>query len=71
MAENNYHLQYHIYTVAVCKYLALRIPNFDYSTNFGGVIYLFVRGVRINSNSGVFYYKPEKNTIYKLIDLFK
>ena len=66
MYENNYHLQYLIYTVALTKYLALRIPGFDYDTNFGGVIYLFLRGVRTGAQSGVFYSKPDKALIEKM-----
>ena len=66
MADNNYHLQYHIYTVAICKYLALRIPDFDYATHFGGVIYLFVRGVRQDATTGIFFNKPEWATIEAL-----
>ena len=66
MAENNYHLQYHIYTVAVCKYLSLHVPGFSYETHFGGVIYLFVRGVRKGETTGIFFHQPEKNTIDQL-----
>lgn len=58
MNEHNYHLQYLIYTVAVKKYLESRLPHFDYHTQFGGVIYLFVRGVRAGSNTGVFTHTP-------------
>jgi exodeoxyribonuclease V beta subunit len=58
MNENNYHLQYYIYTVAIKKYLESRIPGFDYETQFGGVIYCFVRGVRNNSSQGFFTTKP-------------
>ena len=66
MAENNYHLQYHIYTVAVCKYLSLHVPDFCYETHFGGVIYLFVRGIRKGETTGIFFHQPEKNTIDQL-----
>ena len=69
MAANNYNLQYHIYTVAVCKYLQTRIPDFNYERDFGGVIYLFLRGVRANSNNGVFFHKPEWSNIQKLNDV--
>ncbi len=58
MNDNNYHLQYLIYTVATVKYLQSRIPNFDYDQHFGGVIYLFVRGMRAHTNKGVFTCKP-------------
>src|SRR5690606_7497023 len=44
MNENNYHLQYLIYTLAVSKYLQSRVPGFDYESQFGGILYLFVRG---------------------------
>ena len=63
MAANNYFLQYHIYTVAWIKYLQLRQPDFDYARDFGGVIYLFVRGVRANESTGVFFHKPDELAI--------
>lgn len=66
MNENNYHLQYLIYTLAVKKYLETRLRHFDYHTQFGGVIYLFVRGVRANSESGIFTHKPPLEKILAL-----
>jgi exodeoxyribonuclease V beta subunit len=66
MNENNYHLQYLIYTVAVKKYLESRMPDFDYETHFGGVIYVFLRGVRSKSDTGFFVCKPPLKTIKKL-----
>jgi exodeoxyribonuclease V beta subunit len=62
----NYDVQYHIYTVALKKYLTTRIPNFDYDRDFGGVAYLFVRGMRADSNNGVWKVKPEKEVIDRL-----
>ena len=64
MADNNYHLQYLIYTVAAKRFLQNRVQDFDYKTHFGGIFYLFLRGVRANKNTGVFYSFPEE----KLID---
>ena len=46
MDEHHYHLQYLLYTVALHRYLQRRVPWFDYAKHFGGVLYLFVRGVR-------------------------
>lgn len=63
MNENNYHLQYLLYTVALKKYLTDRIPKFDYARDFGGVIYLFVRGIRNGMNYGVYTNKPALSTI--------
>ncbi len=45
MREELYTLQYHIYTVALNQYLSLRLPSYDYETHFGGVYYIFLRGV--------------------------
>lgn len=59
MGENNYHLQYHIYTVALRKHLRACLPDFDYDRDFGGCIYLFVRGMRTGSDTGVFFHKPD------------
>lgn len=67
MNENNYHLQYFIYTVAVKKYLESRIPGFNYEKQFGGVIYCFVRGVRNVSGQGIFTTKPDLKKI-KLLE---
>lgn len=60
MNENNYHLQHLIYTAAVDRYLKLRVPNYRFEQHFGGVIYLFLRGVRAGSDNGVFVCKPDQ-----------
>ena len=66
MNESNYHLQYLIYTVAAKKYLESRLSSFDYELQFGGVIYLFVRGMRVGSDAGIFATKPSLERIEKL-----
>jgi exodeoxyribonuclease V beta subunit len=66
MNEGNYHLQYLLYTKAVRKYLALRDPGFRYETNFGGVIYLFLRGIRQGQPHGIFALKPEAEWLEEL-----
>jgi len=66
MNENNYHLQYLLYTLAVKKYLQTRLSDFDYSRDFGGVVYMFLRGVRAGLGSGIYVQKPSEDTIGKL-----
>lgn len=66
MTENNYHLQYLIYTVAVKKYLSSRLPDFNFEKQFGGVIYLFLRGIRKDSSNGIFTTRPNLDIIEKL-----
>ncbi|MBC9931480.1 exodeoxyribonuclease V subunit beta [Chitinophaga qingshengii] len=69
MNENNYHLQYLIYTVAVKKYLESRLPEFDYHKHFGGVVYCFVRGIRNNGDYGIFTARPDIDTITFIEDM--
>ncbi len=45
MARESYVLQYLIYTVALHRYLRLRVPDYDYERHFGGIYYLFLRGM--------------------------
>lgn len=67
MSESNYHLQYLIYSLAAKKYLKSKLGiEFDYESHFGGVIYLFLRGVRKDNNTGVFLYEPKKEALDKL-----
>ena len=44
MQKNLYPLQYLLYTVALNRYLSLKVKNYTYSKHFGGVIYVFLRG---------------------------
>jgi len=62
----NYDMQYHLYVVALKKYLTARISDFDYERDFGGVGYLFVRGMRAGSNCGVWWVKPREEVINRL-----
>ncbi len=71
MNEGNYHLQYLIYAVALKKYLEQRLANFDYDRDFGGVIYMFLRGNRAGESSGVFTNKPTLDQIKALELLFR
>ncbi len=46
MQQHGYHLQYLLYAVALHRYLGRRLADYDYERDFGGALYLFVRGVR-------------------------
>jgi exodeoxyribonuclease V beta subunit len=45
MDQKLYSLQYLLYTVALNRFLALRVRDYQYATHFGGVLYLFLRGM--------------------------
>ena len=71
MSRNNYHLQYLIYTLAIHKYLKSRLNDYNYARDFGGVIYVFLRGVRSGSSDGIFTYKVPEEILLKLETLLR
>ncbi len=68
MEEGGYHFQYHIYTVALNMYLKLRLPGFDYKRHFGGVYYIFLRGVDPGRGPhfGIYRHRPPGKLIEAL-----
>jgi exodeoxyribonuclease V beta subunit len=64
MTEHNYVLQYYIYITAVNKYLRTRLKDYSYEQDFGGVYYLFLRGInKKKSGYGIYFDKPKKSEI--------
>ncbi len=68
MTRKAYFLQYHIYTIALHRYLSVRIPNYRYEQHFGGVYYLFVRGMQPHqgANYGIYRDLPKGELVDKL-----
>jgi exodeoxyribonuclease V beta subunit len=58
MADSHYYFQYHLYTLAVDRFLRQVEPDYDYETKFGGVFYLFIKGMRPGQKTGIFHEKP-------------
>jgi exodeoxyribonuclease V beta subunit len=60
MIREYYLLQYHLYVIALDRYLAIRIPGYRYQDHFGGVYYIFLRGVdpEVGPHFGVFHDRP-------------
>jgi exodeoxyribonuclease V beta subunit len=71
MVSENYLLQYHIYAVAMHRHLAVTLPGYDYDRDFGGVFYLFVRGMGGDDGGGVFAARPDRTLIVALDRLFQ
>ena len=65
-----YDLQYLLYCVALVKYLKVINPSFDYDEDFGGVAYLFTRGVNGVAGQGVYFTKPERRLIEEMEESF-
>ena len=57
MVDNYYILQYHLYTLALHLYLRFRMPDYNYETDFGGIFYIFIRGINYNHGPKFGIYK--------------
>jgi len=55
MRRHGYYLQYMIYAVATDAFLRRRLADYCFDRHFGGVLYLFLRGVDGATQSGVYY----------------
>lgn len=70
MLHSHYDWQYLIYTLALHRYLQSVVPDYDYVRDFGGVFYLFLRGMNGEPQSGVFYDRPSVELITELDGVF-
>jgi exodeoxyribonuclease V beta subunit len=68
MSREAYYLQYLVYCVALHRYLRSRLRDYTYDTHFGGIRYLFVRGMtpRGGPQFGVFADRPSVELINAL-----
>ena len=63
MLTHDYVLQYHLYVVAVHRFLLSRMKDYSYERNFGGAYYLFVRGMSVGSENGIYFDLPDLETV--------
>ncbi|TNI93604.1 exodeoxyribonuclease V subunit beta [Aeromonas allosaccharophila] len=68
MAEHRYDLQYQLYSLALHRLLTLRLPCYDFEQHFGGVFYLFLRGM---PQGGIFHTRPSRELVSGLDKLFR
>ncbi len=63
-----YDLQYHIYSVALHRFLKHRKPDYDYKKHFGGAIYLFIRAIErdTENGNGLFFDRPSFDVIKQM-----
>jgi exodeoxyribonuclease V beta subunit len=71
MTAHQYDLQYYLYTVALDQYLQRRMAGYRYQTHFGGVFYLFLRGMdpEMGPDYGIFHDRPPAERVAALSDL--
>jgi len=71
MFQHAYELQALIYLTALHRYLKLRLPGYDYHAHIGGILYLFVRGVRPSwPAAGIWHELPDRGLLEALDTLF-
>lgn len=68
MQHAHYPLQALLYTVALDRFLAGRLPGYAYESHFGEAYYLFVRGIHpeVSDSSGVYRMRPTRELIREL-----
>ncbi len=67
MRAHHYALQAHLYVLAADRFLSARLPGYDYERDFGGVFYVFLRGVeRGNPERGICRMRPPLALVEKL-----
>ena len=71
MQAHRYDLQYQLYTLALHRYLRHRITDYDYERHFGGVIYLFLRGVDSEEpQQGIYATRPDGELIAMMDEMY-
>ncbi|MGI9536054.1 MAG: hypothetical protein ACR2PB_03225, partial [Desulfocapsaceae bacterium] len=72
MQIHNYGLQYWLYALVVHRFLHNWLENYSYGEHFGGVMYLFLRGMQpTQPGSGVFFDRPLETTLMALDHYFR
>jgi exodeoxyribonuclease V beta subunit len=68
--HRHYYFQYQLYTAALDRYLHLRLPGYRYEQHFGGVYYLFLRGIDpARPGFGIYRDRLEEPFVRRLNDL--
>ena len=67
MEHEFYTLQYHMYVVALHRFLGVRLKGYTYDTHFGGIFYLFLRGIDgAKPGFGIYADRPERSVVESL-----
>lgn len=70
--EARYDVQILFYSLALFRFLKCTLHDFSYEKDFGGVMYLYLRGMNSNDtvSTGQFYVRPSEELIKRLSNLF-
>jgi len=74
IVHHDYDLQYLIYCVALQRLLQRRLAGYEHARHFGGVLYLFIRGMGHGmghgSDHGIYRHQPELSLLQQFDALF-
>ena len=72
ISRESYYLQYFLYAVALHLYLQKRKKDYKHAAHFGGVLYLFIRGLgaKPDGEHGIFFVRPEQDSLDSFISEF-
>ncbi len=75
MGDHRYDIQLVIYTLALHRYLKLRLADYNYEEHIGGGYYLFLRGLSASDDGGhkygQYFHKPKQEMIEALDSLIQ
>ncbi len=66
MGEHNYFLQYLLYSVALKRFAQWRFPDIPFEQVFGGVFYIYARGISPGKETGIYYDLPSPDLLAAL-----
>ncbi len=67
MESHQYHLQYELYLLSLCRTLSSSLGRpVDWENEIGGAAYLFVRGMMEEGDRGIYSRKPDKERMIKM-----
>ena len=66
MDEHDYILQYHLYVLALHRYLRHRVRGYDYDRHVRGVYYGYLRGIDSRGTSGWYFDRPSRALVEAL-----
>lgn len=68
MADCGYILQAYLYTIAFYRLMQQRKADFSYQNDFGGILYLFPKGMDHHGH-GIWYHTPSEACIKEILNL--
>ena len=66
MSQASYWLQAGLYLVALHRYLAVQMQDYDIEQHLGGASYLYLRGINGQAEQGCYHWKPDAEFVLRL-----